>query len=168
MRGICRLEKILPKERFQLDNIDPKIIDQTLIKNINLNLPYSNCQKIIMHRKPPLTHPCDPSGRSFTSERELAEFKKRQQLRESSIEIRQLEAKLRQAYINQELALQRKQKEVLEFEKKQEKLIEAQLLEQRRLESLKEEKETDQKLVIEQIKYKMALDDQMVERYVFF
>lgn len=33
-----------------------------------------------MHRKPPLTHPCDPSGRSFTSERELAEFKKRQQL----------------------------------------------------------------------------------------
>ena len=117
-----------------------------------------------MHRKPSLTHPCDPSGRSFTSERELAEFKKRQQLRESSIEIRQLEAKLRQAYINQELALQRKQKEVLEFEKKQEKLIEAQLLEQRRLESLKEEKETDQKLVIEQIKYKMALDDQMVER----
>ena len=117
-----------------------------------------------MHRKPPLTHPCDPSGRSFTSERELAEFKKRQQLRESSIEIRQLEAKLRQAYINQELALQRKQKEVLEFEKKQEKVIEAQLLEQRRLESLKEEKETDEKLALEQIKYKMALDGQMDER----
>ena len=59
-----------------------------------------------MHRRPPPVHPCDPSGRSYNSDREVAEFKKRQQIRENSVEIRELETKLRQGYINQELAVQ--------------------------------------------------------------
>ena len=117
-----------------------------------------------MHRKAPLSHPCDPSGRSFTSDREMAEFKKRQQLRESSVEIRELEAKLRQAYVNQELALQRKQKEVFEFQKKQEQEIEAKLLEKKRKEALKAEQEADEKIVREQLKYKMDLDGQIDEK----
>ena len=78
-----------------------------------------------MHRKEKPIHPCDPSGRAFHSDLEIAEFKKRQQLRENSVVIRELEAKLRQAYINKELAYQKKHKETIELQRQQDILLEA-------------------------------------------
>lgn len=117
-----------------------------------------------MHRRPLPTHPCDATSRQFNSERELAEFKKRQQIRVNSVRIRELEAKLRQAYINQELALQTKQKETLEFQKQQEKLLEAELMEQHRKEVIREEQESEKRENLEKIKYKKKLDEQIDEK----
>ena len=117
-----------------------------------------------MHRRPPPVHPCDPSGRSFHSEREAAEFKKRQQIRENSVEIRELETKLRQAYINQELAVQKKQKETVAFQMKQEKLLEAKLIEEQRKQVIQEEKEVEKKEMLEKIKFKQRLDGQLDEK----
>lgn len=117
-----------------------------------------------MHRRPPPVHPCDPSGRSYNSEREVAEFKKRQQIRENSVEIRELETKLRQGYINQELAVQKKQKETLAFQLKQDRLLEGMLIEAQRKEVLQEEKETEKKEMLEKIKFKRRLDTQIDEK----
>ena len=117
-----------------------------------------------MHRRPPPVHPCDPSGRSFHSERETAEFKKRQQIRENSVEIRELETKLRQAYINQELAVQKKQKQTIAFQIKQEKLLEAQEIEAQRKQVIQEEKEFEKKEILEKIKFKQRLDGQIDEK----
>jgi len=117
-----------------------------------------------MHRRPPPVHPCDPSGRSYNSEREVAEFKKRQQIRENSVEIRELETKLRQGYINQELAVQKKQKETLAFQLKQDRLLEGKLIEAQRKEVLQEEKETEKKEMLEKIKFKRRLDTQIDEK----
>ena len=97
--------------------------------------------KTTMHRKAAPMHPCDPNGRQFNSDREAAEFKKRQLIRENSVRIRQLESKLRQAYINQELALQTKQRQTEELKLKQEKLLEAQLIEEKRQEVILKEAE---------------------------
>ena len=117
-----------------------------------------------MHRKPPPLHPCDASGRAFHSDLEIAEFKKRQQLRENSVIIRELEAKLRQAYINKELAYQKKHKETLEFQKRQEILLEAKLAEEKRRQYVQEEKESEKKDVLQKIKYKQKLDSQIEEK----
>ena len=102
-----------------------------------------------MHRRPPPVHPCDASGRAFHSDLEIAELKKRQQLRQNSVQIRELEAHLRQAYINKELAYQKKHKETLEFQRKQEILLEAKLAEESRRQYVKEEKETEKKEAFE-------------------
>jgi hypothetical protein len=117
-----------------------------------------------MHRRPPPTHPCDSAGQSFTSDRELAEFKKRQQLRESSVEIRELEAQLRQAYINQELALQKKQKQVLAFQRKQEDKLEAQLVEATRRQVQRDDELAERNQILQKIKFKTCLDGQMDEK----
>jgi len=117
-----------------------------------------------MHRRPPPVHPCDASGRAFHSDLEIAEFKKRQQLRQNSVQIRELEAHLRQAYINKELAYQKKHKETLEFQRKQEILLEAKLAEESRRQYVKEEKETEKKEAFEKIKYKKKLDGQVEEK----
>lgn len=117
-----------------------------------------------MHRRPLPNHPCDATGRQFHSDREAAEFKKRQQIRENSVRIRELEAKLRQAYINQELALQKKQRQTIEFQKKQEKLVEAELIERQRQEVIQEEEEAERKDLINKIKYKKKLDEQIDEK----
>ena len=117
-----------------------------------------------MHRKPPPIHPCDASGRAFHSDMEIAEFKKRQQLRENSVIIRDLEAQLRQAYINKELAYQKKHKETIEFQKRQEVLLEAKLAEENRRQYAKEEKESEKKDALEKIKYKQKLDGQIEEK----
>ena len=117
-----------------------------------------------MDRKPQPVRPCDPSGRQFFSDREFAEFKRRQQLRENSVEIRDLEAKLRQAYINKELALQKKQKETLAFQKEQERKVEAALLEETRRQILRNEKEAEKKDWMEKVRYKQKLDGQLDEK----
>ena len=117
-----------------------------------------------MHRRPPPVHPCDASGRAFHSDLEIAEFKKRQQLRENSVEIRELEAHLRQAYINKELAYQKKHKETLAFQRQQEILLEAQLAEENRRQYVKEEEEAEKKDALEKIKYKQKLDGQVQEK----
>ena len=121
-------------------------------------------EKVDMHRRPPPVHPCDASGRAFHSDLEIAEFKKRQQLRENSVEIRELEAHLRQAYINKELAYQKKHKETLAFQRQQEILLEAQLAEENRRQYVKEEEEAEKKDALEKIKYKQKLDGQVQEK----
>ena len=121
-------------------------------------------KKVDMHRRPPPVHPCDASGRAFHSDLEIAEFKKRQQLRENSVEIRELEAHLRQAYINKELAYQKKHKETLAFQRQQEILLEAQLAEENRRQYVKEEEEAEKKDALEKIKYKQKLDGQVQEK----
>ena len=117
-----------------------------------------------MHRRPPPVHPCDASGRAFHSDLEIAEFKKRQQLRQDSVRIRELEAHLRQAYINKELAYQKKHKETLEFQRKQEILLEAKLAEENRRQYVQEEKEMEKKEALEKIRYKKKLDGQVEEK----
>ena len=121
-------------------------------------------EKVDMHRRPPPVHPCDATGRAFHSDLEIAEFKKRQQLRENSVEIRELEAHLRQAYINKELAYQKKHKETLAFQRQQEILLEAQLAEENRRQYVKEEEEAEKKDALEKIKYKQKLDGQVQEK----
>ena len=121
-------------------------------------------KKVDMHRRPPPVHPCDASGRAFHSDLEIAEFKKRQQLRENSVEIKELEAHLRQAYINKELAYQKKHKETLAFQRQQEILLEAQLAEENRRQYVKEEEEAEKKDALEKIKYKQKLDGQVQEK----
>jgi len=94
----------------------------------------------------------------------MIEFKYRQQLRGSSAEIRDLEASLRQSYINKELAWQKVQQEALELQKKQEKAIEAQLTEALRQQAIREEEEDEKREVLEKIKFRMRLDGQTKER----
>ncbi len=119
-----------------------------------------------MNRFPRVTHPCSPEGRSFNTDREVARFKKRQQLRENSVEIRELEANLRQAYINKELAIQRKEKELAEVQRRQEQELEAQLIEANRSQALKEEQESDRQEALDKIRFKQRLDGQVEEKQV--
>ena len=75
-----------------------------------------------------------------------------------------IQTKLRQAYINKELAVQKKQKETVAFQEKQERILEAKLIEEQRKQVLQEEKEIEKKEMLEKIKFKQRLDGQLDEK----
>jgi len=95
---------------------------------------------------------------------DFVERKKRQQLRESNVEIRDLEAKLRQAYVNRALAVQVKQKELADQQEKAEREADHQQQEVIRLQALEAERLEEQKAKVESLRLQKALDAQMEER----
>ena len=65
---------------------------------------------------------------------------------------------------DKDLPVQKKQKETLAFQMKQERLLEGKLIEAQRKEVLQEEKETEKKELLEKIKFKRRLDTQIDEK----
>lgn len=97
-------------------------------------------------------------------ELDFVERKKRQQLRESNVEIRDLEAKLRQAYVNRALAVQIAQKEVTQKREKELREAEHQRAETERMRALEAEMVEEQKARVESLKLLKSLDAQMEEK----
>ena len=73
-----------------------------------------------------------------------------------------VDAKIRAS--DKDLPIQKKQKETLAFQMKQERLLEGKLIEAQRKEVLQEEKETEKKEMLEKIKFKHRLDTQIDEK----
>ena len=85
-------------------------------------------------------------------------------LRESNVEIRELEAKLRQAYVNRALAVQVRQKELSDQREKEEQEVEHQRQEVLRLQALEADRLEEQKSKVESLKLQKALDAQLEDR----
>ena len=84
--------------------------------------------------------------------------------RESNVEIRELEAKLRQAYVNRALAVQVRQKELSDQREKEEQEVEHQRQEVLRLQALEADRLEEQKSKVESLKLQKALDAQLEDR----
>jgi len=95
---------------------------------------------------------------------DFVERKKRQQLRESNVEIRDLEAKLRQAYVNRALAVQVKQKELADQQEKADREADHHQQEVVRLQAMEAERLEEQKAKVESLRLQKSLDAQMAER----
>ena len=80
------------------------------------------------------------------------------------MEIRELEAKLRQAYVNRALAVQVRQKELAGQKEKEEQETEHQRQEVLRLQALEAERLEEHKAKVESLKLQKALDAQLEER----
>ncbi len=60
--------------------------------------------------------------------------------------------------------MQKKQKETVAFQMKQEKVLEAKLIEEQRKQVIQEEREVEEKEMLEKIKFKQRLDGQLDEK----
>ncbi|CAF2750678.1 unnamed protein product [Rotaria sp. Silwood2] len=96
----------------------------------------------------------------------LRDEKMRQQIRETSYELRELESKLRAAYVQKERTAQMAEKEAIKFDSY---LEDAEIARRMRSESDKAEQERRQREVIRQqemVRYKQELERQLEEREI--
>ncbi|XP_055955731.1 meiosis-specific nuclear structural protein 1 [Patella vulgata] len=100
------------------------------------------------------------------NQHKLRDEKTRQQIRESSLELRELEAKLKAAYMNKERSAQLAEKDVLKYEQmKRDSEIAREMKKQHERASAEEEKRLKERYH-EQVRYQQELERQLEEQEV--
>ncbi|GLV45297.1 hypothetical protein CBL_05397 [Carabus blaptoides fortunei] len=96
---------------------------------------------------------------------EIKEIKMRQQLRETSVELRELEAKLRCAYVTKELSAQLAEKEYLKMKQKEDEKLSNELIREALLTNAEAERIEAEEEFKRKVEYKKELQDQMILQY---
>ncbi|XP_066491525.1 meiosis-specific nuclear structural protein 1 [Tiliqua scincoides] len=96
----------------------------------------------------------------------LKDEKMRQQIRENSIELRELEKKLKSAYVNKERAAQIAEKEVLKYEKMKSDAELAKAMKEAQERAVKEESAAESKRSQEKVLYQQELEKQLEEQEI--
>ncbi|XP_049770815.1 meiosis-specific nuclear structural protein 1-like [Schistocerca cancellata] len=97
--------------------------------------------------------------------REIVQLKLRQQLRESSVELKELESKLRAAYVYKELCAQKAEKEAEKMREKMYANEEREALQRMKRQDEEMELKKQEEEAKRQIEYRHQLQDQMIEAY---
>lgn len=87
-----------------------------------------------------------------------------QQIRESNQELREIETKLRSAYVKKSLKLQLAEKEKLQLEVQLQQQNETKEFNERRKRELEEDNERKMQINFEKIRYRDELEEQIVEK----
>ncbi|KAL4660696.1 meiosis-specific nuclear structural protein 1 isoform X2 [Arapaima gigas] len=94
----------------------------------------------------------------------LRDEKLRQQIRKNSIELRDLEAKIKLAYLNRERAVQIAEKDAIRYNTIRQEAEMAQIMKSHQEQALMEEKKEEQRRYEEVVRYQQELEQQLEEK----